>query len=197
MRPITSISRNLLLLIHIYSDTKLTAKSLVAPITSFISSLLPTPQGRRAIFHLLVPRTRRHFTPAQISSLTETDVARATTSKKEEGLRRDEIRKAASPDLLDFVKLKGAETARDAGGSLVVLEIMLEADGGEQASHQGLFMTMTNAISEKINWGLQRRLWNRYCSHILQAIHLRPTLSTCLTHQGCTRLYYKAATLVT
>lgn len=101
------------------------------PITASAATLTSTPQGRRAIFHLLVPHTRRHFTPAQIASLTETDAARAKTSKKDVALRREEIRKAASAELLDFVSSKGGDVVRETGGSLVVAEIMLEADGGE------------------------------------------------------------------
>lgn len=63
--------------------------------------------------------------------MTETDAARAKTSKKDVALRREEIRKAASAELLDFVSSKGGDVVRETGGSLVVAEIMLEADGGE------------------------------------------------------------------
>jgi pumilio family protein 6 len=112
------------------SDTKLTAKSLVSDITSHASSLATSPQGRRSLFHLIVPRTRRHFTPAQIAVIAETDDMRAKTSKKDNAVREEEIRKAASEGLLQFVAEKGAEIARDTGGSLVVLEIVLYAEGG-------------------------------------------------------------------
>lgn len=118
-------------LIHLTSDTKLTAKSLVSDITSHTSSLATSPQGRRSLFHLIVPRSRRHFTPAQIAVIAETDDVRAKTSKKDSTIRESEIRKAASEGLLQFVAENGAETARDTGGSLLVLEIMLYAEGGQ------------------------------------------------------------------
>lgn len=118
-------------LISFTSDTKLTAKSLVADITSHTSSLVATPQGRRSLLYLIVPRSRRHFTHAQITVIAETDDLRAKTSKKDNGVRESEIRKAASEDLLQFVVDKGAETARDTGGSLLVLDIMLYAEGGQ------------------------------------------------------------------
>jgi hypothetical protein len=116
--------------IFFYSDTKLTAKSLVSDITTHAPTLINTPQGRRALFYLLVPRSRRHFTPAQIAIIAETDPIRAKTSKKSTVVREGEIRAAASEGLLKFVADNGAEAARDTGGSLVVLEIMLYADGG-------------------------------------------------------------------
>ncbi|KAJ3551893.1 hypothetical protein NM688_g4447 [Phlebia brevispora] len=116
--------------LDIIDDTKLTAKSLVSDITASASSLYTSPQGRRSLIYLVSPRTRRHFTPAQISLLAETDAVRAKTSKKDDQLRTEEIRKAASEPLLSWVAEKGAEIARDPGGSLVVGEIMLYAEGG-------------------------------------------------------------------
>lgn len=62
--------------------------------------------------------------------IAETDNIRAKTSKKDSATRESEIRKAASEELLQFVAENGAETARDTGGSLLVLEIMLYAEGG-------------------------------------------------------------------
>ena len=49
-----------------HSDTKLTAKSLVADIVAAAQSLYLSPQGRRSLIYLVSPRTRRHFTPAQV-----------------------------------------------------------------------------------------------------------------------------------
>lgn len=119
-----------ILLTPFTSDTKLTGRSLVSDITSHTSSLATSPQGRRSLFHLIVPRSRRHFTPAQIALIAETDTIRAKTSKKDDIIRQNEIRKAASEELVQFVVENGVETARDTGGSLLVLDITLYADGG-------------------------------------------------------------------
>jgi pumilio family protein 6 len=62
--------------------------------------------------------------------LAETDATKAQTSKKDDSVRAAEIRKAASESLLEFVARHGKEAALDTGGSLLVLEIMLQADGG-------------------------------------------------------------------
>lgn len=45
-------------------------------------------------------------------------------------MRAAEIRRAASESLLEFVVNHGKEAAMDTGGSLLVLEIMLQAEGG-------------------------------------------------------------------
>jgi len=112
------------------SDTKLLAKSLISPITSAAEKLYTSSQGRRSLLYLVVPRTRRHFTPAQIASLAETDDLRSRTSKKSPASREEEVRKAASEDLLRWVEESGETVIREPSGSLLVTEIMLHAEGG-------------------------------------------------------------------
>ncbi|KAI9068880.1 ARM repeat-containing protein [Trametes sanguinea] len=129
--------------LDIIDDTKLTAKSLVSDIVSSSPTLYTSPQGRRSLFYLVAPRTRRHFTPAQIATLAETNSVRAKTSKKDDALRAEEIRKAASDGLLQWIAESGAEVARDTGGSLVVIEVMLEAEGDKSAAAD----TLLKAIS--------------------------------------------------
>ncbi|KAI6130912.1 armadillo-type protein [Pisolithus croceorrhizus] len=131
--------------LDVIDDTKLTAKSLVSDITSNAETFVATPQGRRSLFYLLVPRTRRHFTPAQIGIIAETDSIREKTSKKYSDVRSAEIRQAASPSLLKFVEEKGAEVARDTGGSLAVLEIMLYAEGDKSAAISALVQPLASA----------------------------------------------------
>src|ERR1700759_5205863 len=114
------------------------AKSVISPITAALSTTpkpgsrlcFSTPQGRRAIINLLTPRTRRHFTPAQIALMAEPDAMRDRTSKKPAALREEEVKKAASPDLVSWVAEKGANAVRETGGCLVITEIMLYADEG-------------------------------------------------------------------
>ncbi|KAI0674047.1 ARM repeat-containing protein [Trametes maxima] len=129
--------------LDIIDDTKLTAKSLVADIVTSAPSLYTSSQGRRSIIYLVAPRTRRHFTPAQIATLAETDSIRAKTSKKDDELRASEIRKAASEGLLQWIAESGAEVARDTGGSLVVCEVMLEAEGDNSAASETLLKTLS------------------------------------------------------
>ncbi|KZS89078.1 ARM repeat-containing protein, partial [Sistotremastrum niveocremeum HHB9708] len=120
--------------LDVIDDTKLLSKSLIQPMTSTCPQLLlpssaSSAATRRSILYLLVPRSNRHFTPAIVNTIAETDSIREKTSKKDNELRRDEIRKFASPDLLQFVVEHAKELISDPGGSLVVGEIMLYSDG--------------------------------------------------------------------
>ncbi|KAF9463742.1 armadillo-type protein [Collybia nuda] len=130
--------------LDVIDDTKLVSKSLVAEMTGPAEKLYVSPQGRRSLFYLLVPRTRRHFTPAQIASLAETDEIRSKTSKKSVEVREDEVRKAASEALLSWVEENGASAIREPGGSLVVTEIMLFADGDKTAASRALLQAISS-----------------------------------------------------
>lgn len=106
------------------------SKSLISLITASATKLYPTSQGRRSLMYLLVPRTRRHFTPAQIASLAETDAIRARTSKKSPESREEEVRKAASEELVNWVLESGEQLIREPTGCLVVAEVLLYGEGG-------------------------------------------------------------------
>ncbi|CAK5262026.1 unnamed protein product [Mycena citricolor] len=124
--------------LDVVDDTKLVVKTLVPEMTTPASKLCETPQGRRALLYLVVPRTRRHFTPAQIAALAETDATRVKTSKKASEVREAEIRSGASEALIKWVKDKGALLLREPGASLVLAEIMLFAEGDKSAASETL-----------------------------------------------------------
>ncbi|KAG2138425.1 armadillo-type protein [Suillus bovinus] len=119
----------------VIDDTKLTAKSLVSDIIAHAPTLINTPQGRRALFYLLVPRSRRHFTPAQISIIAETDHIRSKNQQEEWRLSaKVKSGQQQSEGLLKF----------DTGGSLVILEIMLYADGDKSSAMQSLLQPLAS-----------------------------------------------------
>ncbi|KAH8987788.1 ARM repeat-containing protein [Lactarius akahatsu] len=122
----------------VIDDTKLVAKSILPSITENAKSLQTSAAGRRTLLYPIVPRHRRHYTPAMISTISETDDLRAHTSKKSSDLRTAEICAAASPELLSWIVRDGAEVSRDTGGSLVITEIMLEAHGDKGAAIEAL-----------------------------------------------------------
>ncbi|KAK2463945.1 hypothetical protein APHAL10511_003996 [Amanita phalloides] len=129
-------------------DTKLLAKLIVSPITSALSTVVKpgskiaplhtSPQGRRSLLHLLTPRSRRHFTPAQITLMEETDAIRDQTSKKPISLRGEEVKQAASPDLISWIAEKGESIVRETGGCLTITEVMLYADGDKTSAMNAL-----------------------------------------------------------
>ncbi|KAF8996016.1 puf family RNA-binding protein [Cyathus striatus] len=113
----------------VIDDTKLLSKTIVPEITGAASKLYSTTQGRRSLLYLIVPRTTRHFTPAQIASLAETDSIREKTSKKDPEARQEEILKSASSALLEWIAKDGASLVREPAGALIVTDVMLYADG--------------------------------------------------------------------
>ncbi|KAF4607476.1 pumilio domain member 6 [Pleurotus pulmonarius] len=129
--------------LDVIDDTKQVAKTLVSSITASAQKLYLTPQGRRSLLYLIVPRSRRHFTPAQIALLAETDEIRALTSKKEADVREAEIREAASESLISWVTTNAADIAREPGGSLVLAEIMLCAAGDKSAAIKSLLQAIS------------------------------------------------------
>ncbi|KAJ7856725.1 armadillo-type protein [Mycena olivaceomarginata] len=131
--------------LDVIDDTKLVVKTLVPEMTAPANTLCQTPQGRRALLYLIVPRTRRHFTPAQIASLAETDEIRARTSKKTQEVREAEIRAGASEALVKWVKDKGGLLLRETGASLVVTEIMLFSEGDKTAASETLLRAASAA----------------------------------------------------
>jgi len=77
-----------------------------------------------------VHRSPRHFTPALIASLASTDSIREKRSKKDERVRRDEVRRAVSDGYLATLVRDLEAMINDPGGSLVLVEVMLFAEGG-------------------------------------------------------------------
>lgn len=114
------------------SDTKLLTKSLLADLstTFFTPRLYGEITGRRALLYPLVHRSPRHFIPALKTSLASTDLIREKTSKKAEGVRRDEVRRAVSEGYLAAAVRDLEAMIGDPGGSLVLGEVMLFAEGG-------------------------------------------------------------------
>ncbi|KAH7106506.1 ARM repeat-containing protein [Auriculariales sp. MPI-PUGE-AT-0066] len=117
-------------------DTKLTTKSLVQPLTTtpIVDKLATTAAGRRTLYAHLVPRSSKHFTVAIVRDLANTDSAKARTSKKDDAVRQDELRAAASPGLLDWATRTAGEAVKDTTLAPLLLEILLEADGDKEAA---------------------------------------------------------------
>ncbi|KAG6916515.1 hypothetical protein DXG01_006516 [Tephrocybe rancida] len=103
---------------------------MTSPATNF---KFVSPQGRRALFYLLVPRTKRHFTPALVMSLAETDETRSRTSKKAVDVREEELEQNT------------AKIVREPGGSLVAVEIMLSADGDKTSASKDLLRVIASS----------------------------------------------------
>ncbi|KAH9475808.1 Pumilio homology domain family member 6 [Psilocybe cubensis] len=130
--------------LDVTDDTKLLAKSLVSAITTVAQKLYSSPQGRRSLLYLLLPRSRRHFTPAQIASLAETDEIRSRTSKKSPESREEEVRRAASEDLIRWVEQSGESLVREPAGCLIVTDIMLYGEGDKSEATSTLLKALSS-----------------------------------------------------
>lgn len=117
-------------LLDVTDDTKMIQKSILSDLTALTKKLYSDANGRRALLYPIVGRNSRHFTPAIIATLAITDSIREKTSKKDENVRREEILKALSEDMLRQVRENVKEMIIDPGGSLLVIEVLLHAEGG-------------------------------------------------------------------
>ncbi|CAE6377945.1 unnamed protein product [Rhizoctonia solani] len=124
-------------------DTKLVGKSLVTDITSLSASLSRT-LARRVLLYLLVPRTPRHFTPALLRTISQTDFAQGTTSKKDPEIRRAELRAAASPGMIKAIEDDAEALVRDRGASMFVGEVMLCAEGDKSKALDALLAPISS-----------------------------------------------------
>ncbi|KAB5590423.1 Pumilio like domain containing protein [Ceratobasidium theobromae] len=124
-------------------DTKLVGKSIVADIASLSSSLSRT-LARRILLYLLVPRTSRHFTPALLRTIAQTDFAQGVTSKKDPRIRTVELRLAASPGMIKAVEENAEALVRDRGASVFVGEVMLFAEGDKTKALKALLAPISS-----------------------------------------------------
>lgn len=122
----------------VVDDTKMMAKAILTEVAVLAPGLAMHKTGRRVLLYLVTPRSTRHFIPSTIKDLEVTDATAAATSKKNKDTRRKELRAAISPDMIKLVAEQGEELMRDAGASLLVTEIMLEAEGDKTEAIEAL-----------------------------------------------------------
>ncbi|KAG9094548.1 pumilio domain member 6 [Ceratobasidium sp. 370] len=127
-------------------DTKMVGKSLVTDIAALSPNSSRT-LARRVLLYLLTPRSPRHFTPALLRSITQTDFAQGTTSKKDVDVRRSELRAVGSPGMLKAVEDNAETLVRDRGGSIFVGEVMLFADGDKTKALDSLLAPISKSYS--------------------------------------------------
>ncbi|KAI0258545.1 ARM repeat-containing protein [Gloeopeniophorella convolvens] len=175
--------------LDVTDDTKLLAKSILSSITQNARSLQEGAVGRRTLLYPLVPRDRRYYTPAMIANISETDKLRTYTSKKAADIRAAEICSAVSADLLSWVARDGAEISRETGGSLVITEIMLEAQGAtdKKSAMEALLVPLaapypSSDASHPIDLPHTSRLYKAllqggHFSQLTQSVVLRPNFS--------------------
>lgn len=144
-------------------DTKMMAKAIISEVGVLAPELAMHKVGRRALLYLLVPRNTRYFIPATVQQLKLTDASSSKTSKKATDVRQQELKAAICPDLLKLVEDKGEDLLRDAGASLLLIEIMLEASGDKTKAFEALLQPLKTPYDPSV---LDAEL-NPETSHVL------------------------------
>ncbi|CCA67395.1 hypothetical protein PIIN_01226 [Serendipita indica DSM 11827] len=127
-------------LLEVTDDTKMISKSVLGDLAALTPKLYADSNGRRALLYPLIYRSTRHVTPAMAAVLATTDSIRELTSKKDDDVRKAEIRKAYSEDMLNQVKLHASKMITDTGGSLLVAEVLLHADGDVASATEAILL---------------------------------------------------------
>jgi hypothetical protein len=156
--------------LDVIDDTKMVAKSILTDMAALTGKLYMDANGRRALLYPLIGRNTRHITPAMISALASTDSIRATTSKKDDTVRADEVRQAISGDMLREIKARAEELIVDPGGSLLVVETLLNAIGGNTPSSPNDRKLTYDLYESQIKQKLCMLFWSLYGQAILVSV---------------------------
>lgn len=119
-------------------DTKMMGKAIISEIGQLAPQLAMHKLGRRVLLYLLVHRSSRYFIASTVDQLKKTDASSAKTSKKDPAVRRAELKAAIDPDLIKLVETHAEPMLRDAGASLLLVDILLEAQGDKTKALEAL-----------------------------------------------------------
>lgn len=141
----TNAHRIILTAYEVVDDTVLTGKSILPELLSkdnekqtenvvFYANDL---NARTALLYCLQGRSKALFPPSHqidLDLLAEVDVARATTSKKDPEVRRQELVKALSPYLVKAIENSASNLVASAFGCHFIVEVMFGAEGDKSAA---------------------------------------------------------------
>ncbi|CCU74608.1 RNA-binding protein [Blumeria hordei DH14] len=137
---------------EVIDDTVLTAKSIfpellskdtdkqVENIVSFVNDL----NARTTILYLYQGRSKALFPNSHSSDLdilTEIDVARSSTSKKDPIIRRAELAKSLSPYVLKAIENAASDLVQTSFGCQFITEVLFGADGDKSAALESVAYT--------------------------------------------------------
>lgn len=137
---------------EVIDDTVLTAKSIFPELLSkdaekqvenvvFSANDL---NARTTLLYLFQGRSRTLFPPSHSSDLdilTEMDKLRATTSKKDPGIRKSELAKALSPYLLKAIEAAASDLVSTSFGCQLITEVLFNAEGDKTAALEAVAQT--------------------------------------------------------
>jgi pumilio family protein 6 len=137
---------------EVIDDTKLTSKSIFPELLSKdadkqvenVVSAANDLNARTTLLYLFQGRSKSLFPLSHISDLeilAEIDIVRTTTSKKDPEIRRTELIKALSPDLLKAIEVAAADLVGTSFGAQFVTEVLFGAEGDKSAALKAIAET--------------------------------------------------------
>lgn len=128
---------------EVIDDTVLTSKSIFPELLGKdpekqlenIALMVNSLSARTTLLYLFQGRSRALFPPnlsSDLDILSEIDIIRTTTSKKDADVRRQELAKALSPYLLAGIASSAADLVTTSFGCQFVTEVLFGAEGSKQ-----------------------------------------------------------------
>ncbi|XP_016520177.1 pumilio homolog 3 isoform X1 [Poecilia formosa] len=117
----------LLAIFDCVDDTKLVKQAVLSELLSVLPEVLGNKHGKKVLLYLLSPRNPNHMLPDIVKQLEQGDGN--AHSKKDMAIRRRELLEAASPPLLDHLRLNAVAMVTDKAASVTVRDILASACG--------------------------------------------------------------------
>lgn len=135
----------LLTVYEVIDDTKLSAKSILSELLNQgleeaarhdeLLQQVNDLTSRIPILYLFAGDKTRWLLPeGDLELLDEIRTIRAETSKKEPSIRRQELLKAASPSLLEFIAARAESLMKTSFGCQLISEVLFDAEGDRSAA---------------------------------------------------------------
>lgn len=136
----------LITLFNTVDDTVLVHKAFTAKLQEHMPELLASKYGRRPFLYLLLGFSPRYFTKTVLESVAEFDKIKEVTSKKDDEVRRDELKKKFSQFMLDALAAYPTPILRESFGTQSVTEVLLYAEGDKTAAVEAIANAFAGSV---------------------------------------------------
>lgn len=124
----------LITLFNTVDDTVFVSKAFISELKKSICYLIKSKFGRRPLLYILLGRSSRYFSPLVLAKLKEVDDLKRKTSKKDDETRRQELKNAFSPMLLEAIAGNARDLLEVSIGSQFIAEALLYSAGADRTA---------------------------------------------------------------
>lgn len=128
----------LITLFNTVDDTVSVHKAFANKLKEHMPELLAGKFGRRPFIYLLLGFSPRYFTKSVLDSVAELDKIKAGTSKKDDDVRREELKNKFSQIMLDGLVTYPKAVLNESFGSQAAAEVLLYAEGDKTAALEAI-----------------------------------------------------------